>query len=107
MVNLDRAFKVVQAREHNTSLAAVASINLLTTLMPQDRVSELIAQLAEHTYRLLNREAPIPSMPRNQSELEGSRDLARHSNQHGGAVKWIRGERATLSNLSFADESFP
>ena len=37
ITNLERAFNAVQAQEHNTPLAAIASINILTTLMPQDK----------------------------------------------------------------------
>ena len=58
--------------------------------MPPHRVSQLIGQLAEHTYRLLNREGLIPSVPRNQSQHIGSRDGGRQSNQHGGALEGPR-----------------
>src|SRR5688572_32583610 len=87
ITNLERAFNTVQAQEHNTPLAAIASINLLTTLMPQDRDniataqlvqrgSGLIAQLAEQAYKLLDKESPIPSVPRITSHQEGSRRAA-------------------------------
>ena len=73
IVNLERAFDAVQAQEHNTPLAAIASINLISTLIPHNKDNELttqlaemgnelIAQLAEQAYRLLNKEAPIPSV---------------------------------------------
>lgn len=87
ITNLERAFNAIQAQEHNTSLAAIASINLLTTLMPQDkdnaataqleqRGNGLIAQLAEQAYKLLDKESPIPSVPRITSHQDGSRGAA-------------------------------
>src|SRR5688572_33462131 len=86
ITNLERAFNAVQAQEHNTPLTAIASINLLTTLMPQDkdntataqlvqRGNGLIAQLAEQAYKLLEKESPIPSVPRITSHQDGSRGL--------------------------------
>ncbi|MCQ8063986.1 hypothetical protein NP303_24790, partial [Salmonella enterica] len=40
ITNLERAFDAVQAQEHNTPLAAIPSINLLTTLMPQEMTTQ-------------------------------------------------------------------
>ena len=87
ITNPERAFDAVQAQEHNTPLAAIASINLSTMLMPQDRENEataqlvqrgngLIVQLAEQAYKLLDKESPIPSVPRITSHQEGSRGAA-------------------------------
>src|SRR5688572_6153366 len=87
ITNLERAFNAVQAQEHNTPLAAIASTNLLSILMPQDkdnaaiaqlvqRGNGLIAQLAEQAYKLLDKESPIPSVPRITSHQEGSKGAA-------------------------------
>lgn len=50
IMNLDRAFEAVQTREYNMPLATVASIDLITRTMPQDKYSDLLSRLAAHAY---------------------------------------------------------
>ena len=93
ITNLERAFNTVQAQEHNTPLAAIASINLISTLIPRDRDNEVIAQLAqrgsgliaqlvEQAYKLLDKESPIPSVPRITAHQKGSRGAAVNNDFH-------------------------
>ena len=88
ILNLERAFDVVEAQKHTTPLAAIASINLISTLIPHNKDNELtaqlaergnvlIAQLAEQAYRLLHKEAPSPS-----ARQDGSRDVVILNGNH-------------------------
>lgn len=106
IMNLDKAFEVVQTRQHRTPLAPVASIDLITRATPQDKYTTVLSQLAERAYELLNRQNPIPSVSRTlsvRSQHVSSRGHAGPSaqphedaRQNQGAIEGPRQNRGTI-----------
>lgn len=63
VLNLDAAFEVVRSREHNSPLACIASVDVLTRALPPNKYIAYVEELAERCYEQLDRQQNISSVP--------------------------------------------
>jgi len=92
IMNLDKAFELVQTWQHRMPLATVTSIDLITRAMPQDKYTTVLSQLAKCAHEVLDRQNLISSVSHTPSAR------SQHGSRRGHAGPLARLHKVARQN---------